>query len=167
MIGSKPDENIRKPMQWNSSEHAGFSVTYPWRDPNSDFLTLNVDMQNDDSGSLLNFYRKLIHIRNQNIALQIGSFLPLRSSESGLVTFLREYEDNFVFVILNAGKSTTDFSFEIPAGILPVGTFKLTSLRDGETFLPLRIEDSTVATSYQSGILLQSQEFLLITLQKD
>jgi glycosidase len=35
MRGSKPDENIRTPMQWNTNIYAGFSTSTPWQSMNS------------------------------------------------------------------------------------------------------------------------------------
>ncbi len=74
MKGSKPDEDIRKPMQWDNSENAGFSTFLPWSTVNSNFNLVNVAIEEKDSDSLLNLYKQLIHFRNHSEALTVGEF---------------------------------------------------------------------------------------------
>lgn len=38
----KPDENLRRPMQWSGNADAGFSTVSPWRTPAVDFPEKNV-----------------------------------------------------------------------------------------------------------------------------
>ena len=38
MTGTKPDEDIRRPMQWTSdSPNVGFTIGLPWRTPADDY----------------------------------------------------------------------------------------------------------------------------------
>jgi len=61
MIGAKPDETIRTPMQWSAKPGGGFTSGTPWESPQSDWMTKNVAAQAPDPASLLNHYRRLIH----------------------------------------------------------------------------------------------------------
>ncbi|MEO1022731.1 MAG: alpha-amylase family glycosyl hydrolase, partial [Bacteroidota bacterium] len=54
MLGQKPDENIRLPMQWSAASNAGFTTGSPWRTPNSNFRDFNVAQQDTTEGSLFN-----------------------------------------------------------------------------------------------------------------
>src|SRR5512137_717052 len=60
MEGMKPDENIRRPMQWTGDENGGFTSGKPWRALDSKFKFVNVAAQLDDPASLLSHYRSLI-----------------------------------------------------------------------------------------------------------
>lgn len=73
-VGDKPDENLRTPMQWSDAPNAGFSTVAPWMKPQSDYTTKNVKAQSSDPSSLLNLYRRLIRLRNDNVALRTGDF---------------------------------------------------------------------------------------------
>ena len=42
MLGQKPDEDIRRPMQWTSFANAGFSSTQPWHPLNNNSANYNV-----------------------------------------------------------------------------------------------------------------------------
>jgi glycosidase len=68
MSGSKPDELIRTPMQWTGEHGAGFTTGTPWEPVNNDFDVINVAKQTGDSSSLLEYYRSLIHLRNNHTA---------------------------------------------------------------------------------------------------
>ena len=72
MIGTKPDEDIRKPMQWSSKGYGGFSDSIPWRRLNDGWTVNNVETQSADSNSLLNWYRKLINLRNTQSTMRQG-----------------------------------------------------------------------------------------------
>ncbi|MFC1852998.1 alpha-amylase family glycosyl hydrolase [candidate division CSSED10-310 bacterium] len=48
MAGVKPDEDIRRPMQWNAETNGGFTTGEPWHDLNPNYPDYNVaDMQSD------------------------------------------------------------------------------------------------------------------------
>ena len=49
MSGVKPDENIRRPMQWSTETHAGFTTGYPWGNLNQNYVDWNVEDQAEDS----------------------------------------------------------------------------------------------------------------------
>ena len=103
MQGRKPDEDIRLPMQWNSDKFAGFSTTTPWRNPDSDaksgYAQVNVELQTDDSTSLLEHYRTLIQLRKTYSALQTGDITLLDTGNSGIYAVLRS-DANGTFLIL-------------------------------------------------------------------
>src|SRR6056297_1776985 len=89
MLGQKPDENIRLPMQWSSEPNAGFTTGSPWQTPNANFAEFNVAEMESDENSLFNHYRELIQFRNDTPALQTGEYETGLTSEDGLLTFVR------------------------------------------------------------------------------
>ena len=79
MQGEKPDEDIRRPMQWSGDENAGFSGGQPWRAPAADYPQVNVAAQENNPNSLLSHYRNLVNLRNAHSALRVG---PVRLSRA-------------------------------------------------------------------------------------
>src|SRR5690606_37353891 len=69
MTGGKPDELIRKPMQWSTQTDAGFSDAKPWQELAKGWEETNVETESADPESLLNWYKALINTRNQIPAL--------------------------------------------------------------------------------------------------
>ena len=58
-------DNTRTPMQWDSSEYAGFSNHEPWLKMTGSQDKINVENQFNDPNSIYSFYKKMISIRKQ------------------------------------------------------------------------------------------------------
>lgn len=93
-------DNSRTPMQWDSTEFAGFSDTKPWLsvNPNKDWL--NYEAQKVDENSVFHFYQKLIQLRKQNKTLIYGSFELLLENHPQLFCY-RRYDQNAEFIVLS------------------------------------------------------------------
>ncbi len=105
LMGVKPDEDIRRPMQWSAEKNAGFSTTFPWRSPGKGWETNNVALETDDPNSLLSHYRTLIHIRSQHAALRVGETWSLRADNPALYAILRASSEETVLVIVNLSEA--------------------------------------------------------------
>lgn len=117
MLGQKPDEDIRLPMQWSDEVNAGFTTGNPWRAPNSNYADFNVEVMQEDENSLFNHYRELIQLRNSGYQLQFGQLDIGSSSDERVLSFIRGNEDgiNPVIVITNLSSEKLDDIFiEIP-----------------------------------------------------
>jgi alpha-amylase len=101
MIGPKPDERIRTPMQWSSGAGAGFTTGTPWEAPTPDWVSRNVAAQDGDSASLLNHYRRLIHLRNQHPALSGGDLQLGAPTDKAVAAMLRRSPDETILIALN------------------------------------------------------------------
>ncbi len=101
MIGDKPDERLRTPMQWSPRAGLGFTTGKPWEAAQPDSFTKTVEAQNADSGSLLTRYRRLIHLRKANAALAAGRLVPLTTDNPGVAAYLRREGDETVLVVAN------------------------------------------------------------------
>ncbi|HKH92876.1 MAG TPA: alpha-amylase family glycosyl hydrolase [Gemmatimonadaceae bacterium] len=101
MTGDKPDPRLRTPMHWTAGRAAGFTTGAAWEPLQPDSATANVAVQHADPGSLLNHYRRLIHLRASNRALGAGDFLPLESSDPAVAAFLRRDGTRAVLVVAN------------------------------------------------------------------
>jgi alpha-amylase len=105
MSGDKPDERLRTPMQWSRAHAAGFTTGLAWEPLQSDSLQVTVAAQEADPGSLLNRYRRLIHLRSSNAALARGELVPLQASDPAVAAYLRRSANGTVLVVANLGKT--------------------------------------------------------------
>jgi alpha-amylase len=113
--GIKPDEELRTPMQWDSSPGAGFTTGTPWRKPNNSTATANVGAEDKDPNSLLNHYRKLIKLRRESPALSSGTWVALTGDKRGTTSYIRQAQGETVMVVANFDTKPVDgpvFSLE-------------------------------------------------------
>src|SRR5260370_41764406 len=103
MTGDKPDERLRTPLQWAPGAGGGFTSGTPWERLQPDSLTVTVQAEDADPGSLLNLYRRLIHLRRQNEALATGRLVPLTTGNTQVTAYLRRAGDHAVLVVANLG----------------------------------------------------------------
>jgi alpha-amylase len=101
MTGDKPDPRLRTPMHWERRPGVGFTEGVAWEPLHPDSLTANVEAQRDDPGSLLNHFRRMIHLRAANPVLGDGDFLPLRTGQDDLIAYLRRDDERNVLVLAN------------------------------------------------------------------
>lgn len=66
-------DNARTPMQWDSSPNAGFTTGKPWLGMNENYLSINIANEEKDEHSVLNFYKKLLELRQKTPALNGGN----------------------------------------------------------------------------------------------
>lgn len=119
MTGVKPDEDIRKPFPWNGEANGGFTeANRPWRDLPEGYEERNVAAMNDDPDSLLNHYRRLIHLRNDHEALRIGDYLAVEASDRAVYAFVRQSNDETLLVIHNLNDDpVSDYTLALPEGV--------------------------------------------------
>jgi glycosidase len=138
MTGDKPDERIRTPMQWSAGPGAGFTAGTPWEPPQPDAAQHTVAGQDADSASLLNLYRRLIHLRSASPALAGGALVPLTAPNDAVVAYLRPAPASAggggaaVLVVVNLGAIPLDqISLGAAAAALPAGDYTPASLLGG------------------------------------
>ena len=123
---------VRTPMQWNDDRNAGFSKANPQKlylpliiDPEYHFGSVNVEMQNHNSNSLLWWMRRTINIRKRYTAFGRGGIRFLSPSNSKVLAFLREYQDETILVIANLSRFPEFVELELEefAGQVPMEVF--------------------------------------------
>ncbi len=166
MTGDKPDERLRTPMQWSGDQNAGFTSTLPWQPATRNFEEINVQSQEDDPQSLLNHYRALVHIRNQNPALRTGTYLPFTSSCQGLYPVLRVEDDQALILLATVGDNLADScTLNIKESPLS-GEYKVEALFGDGSFAPLIFGDNGAITDYElPKELAPYQQFILRLVQ--
>jgi alpha-amylase len=145
MTGDKPDPRLRTPMQWSPDPGAGFTSGTPWEAPQADAITTNVAREDVDSASLLNLYRRLIHLRRENDALADGRLVGLMVDNPHVVAYLRaEADGRTVLVVANLGEEpAAGFTIGSAAPVMASGRYAAQSLLggpDGATMVVSRDE---------------------------
>ena len=93
-------DGVRTPMQWTPDRNAGFSGCDPARlylplimDPIYGYQALNVEAQQNNSGSLLHWTKRMIEIRKRHPVFGLGRFEELSSSNPSVLAFVRELSE--------------------------------------------------------------------------
>ena len=104
-------DGVRTPMQWNADRNGGFSKADPQQlylpvilDPVYGYQSINVESQMRSSSSLLQWTRKMIHIRRQHPVFGMGSYEELGSSNPSVLAFVREFGDDRVLCVNNLSR---------------------------------------------------------------
>ena len=133
-VGPKPDENIRTPLQWNSSANAGFTTGTPWRAPQADYLTKNIATQQHDTTSLWTTYNKLIQLRTSEPALRRGNYVTIPSNATSAFVFMRQCVNEIIFVASNlSANQLANVQISFYPGTMPSGNYVLKDLLSGTT----------------------------------
>ena len=100
-----PDKNLsrdpeRTPMQWDTTENAGFSKAKPWLRLDRTWQRNNVQVQEKNKYSTLCLYQRLIRLRQQAPSLMTGNYKPVYSDHQ-LLAYIRHSEgsDDFLVVL--------------------------------------------------------------------
>ena len=113
-------DRCRTPMQWSTAPNAGFSpegvATWLPLNPNH-AKGINVDEQQNDPESMLNFYKRLLRVRKQTPALIDGDYTPLHVSAEDYFAFLRQSQETgqTCLVVLNLSEKSDTLKFELPS----------------------------------------------------
>lgn len=153
----KGDPGKRTPMPWDASAKGGFTTGTPWTKlaPHKE---ANVATQQQDPGSLWHLYRKLIHQRNQSIALRRGglkrlSLPPNTKGATAIVAFSREYKKNkkkqVLWSLLNVNDEASGV-FVLP---LPTGAKPRLLLKEGQAHWSQVGDTLRLKLGPQSGLL--------------
>ncbi|MBN1639601.1 MAG: alpha-amylase [Anaerolineae bacterium] len=167
MSGEKPDENIRRPMQWSGEEHAGFSTAVPWQGVNPDYRTRNVADQAGDDGSLLNTYRRLIRARSAYGALRTGSLIPVLSGSIHVFAYIRHGASEDVLVVHNLGEEpVSEYRLNVRASDLAPGRYRMRDLLSGERAPELMVAEGGTFADYVPWPTLAPGQSLLLLMDR-
>ncbi|WP_460428738.1 glycoside hydrolase family 13 protein [Azotobacter armeniacus] len=108
-------DNARTPMQWDASEHAGFSRGRPWLKVNPNYREINVAVALGDSGSILHHYRRLIRLRKEHPVIVHGDYRPLLDAHPQVFAYERQLGNQRIVVINNFSANLVEL--DLPAGL--------------------------------------------------
>ena len=106
--GLRDRDPNRTPMAWTSDRNGGFSsapdpllVLPPITAPGYDYRVVNVEVQKQLPGSLLNWHRRMLTCRRSLPALYKGAFEILETNHPSVIVFIRTIETMKVLVAAN------------------------------------------------------------------
>ncbi|MFN8322107.1 MAG: alpha-amylase family glycosyl hydrolase [Chitinophagales bacterium] len=103
--GETPNrDELRTPMQWDSSKNAGFSwADKTWLPVNEDYTGTNVAQSRTADNSLLRTIQQLLQIRNAHAAFSKGTLrmISKNSLPANVLAYERSYEGENFTVIIN------------------------------------------------------------------
>ena len=120
---------VRTPMQWNPDRNAGFSRANPARlfspvimDPVWGYEALNVEAQQSDPSSLLNWMRNMIALRKLFRVFGRGTFEFLAPANRKILAYLRRLEGEQILCVMNLSRfaQPVDLDLATLAGMTPV-----------------------------------------------
>ncbi|MCB0568696.1 MAG: alpha-glucosidase C-terminal domain-containing protein, partial [Phaeodactylibacter sp.] len=105
-------DNGRTPMQWDGSANAGFTSGKPWLAVNPDYPTLNVAKQEANPNSCLNYFRKMVKLRKDNLVLVYGEYQIVQREHPQIYAYTRKLDNEKMLVLLNF--SSQDATITLP-----------------------------------------------------
>ena len=103
-------DNARTPMQWDASQHGGFTTTEPWLSVNPNHAHINAAAQVDDPDSVFAHYRKLIALRKQYDVIAYGDFAPLDEGHPSVLAYTRRWNGEQIVVVNNFYRTEVDWN---------------------------------------------------------
>jgi maltose alpha-D-glucosyltransferase / alpha-amylase len=127
-------DGVRTPMQWSPDRNGGFSRANPASlvlpaimDPLYGFDAVNVESQDTDPHSMLNWTRRMLAIRSQHQSFGRGRLRILSPVNRKVLAYLREHENaegqlETILCVANVSRSAQAVELEISefAGRVPV-----------------------------------------------
>jgi len=115
---------VRTPMQWSPDRNAGFSRADPQRlylppimDPIFGYEAVNVEAQDRDASSLLNWMRRIIEVRQAHRVFGRGSLAFLHPGNRKILAYVREGGDedagDVVLCVANLGRGAQPVELDL------------------------------------------------------
>ncbi len=123
---------VRTPMQWTADRNAGFSRANKQRlflpvinDSEYHYEAINIENQDKNPSSLLWWMRQVIATRKRYKAFNRGTIKFVNSNNPKVLSFIREYEDENILVIINLShySQSVELDLEEYAGYTPIEVF--------------------------------------------
>ena len=133
-------DGVRTPMQWSLDRNGGFSrgdpaalVLPPIMDPLYGFSAVNVEAQDRDQYSLLNWMRRFLAVRRRHCALGRGGMEFLYPGNRKILAYLREHEGTSILCVANLSRTLQAVELDLGRfeGRVPVDAI------GGATFPPI------------------------------
>lgn len=127
-------DNARTPVQWDSSENAGFTSGTPWFSVNPNYKEINVADAEKDPNSILNFYRKLLKFRKEHEIVIYGDYNEYYEDSNKVFVYDRTYEGEKMLVICSFAedgeKVTGPEGYDLNEGELVLSNYEMNPVFD-------------------------------------
>ena len=151
MKGSLKDPDKRKGMYWSATDTTGYVENIPGA-TNKDVPDQSVEDAQKDENSLLNFYKRVIALRNQNPEIARGTIKSVELKDDSTAGFVSTYNDSSVLVLYNLDDESQTVD-------IPEDTFKINEVRG--YLLAHCADDEEPGEKYDDTISVKGQKVTL------
>lgn len=103
-------DNARTPIQWDSTENAGFTTGKPWLKINPRYDEINVEKALKDENSIFYYYKKLIALRHEDDLITEASFDLIDRENKNIFSYERKIGEKSLIVVANFYEKEIDFT---------------------------------------------------------
>ena len=139
IILAKSRDNSRTPMQWDDSEHAGFTTGKPWLEVATNYPEINVKNELAN-GRIFPYYQKLISLRKEYDVISTGTYRGLLLDHPQIMAYVREWHGQQLLVMSHFYRESITVSlpeeFKGRSASKLIGNGPLENLSDELTFGP-------------------------------
>lgn len=109
ILMQKSRDNSRTPIQWDASEHGGFTSGEPWIGTATNYREINAESVLSDENSIFYHYQKLIQLRKDFDIVTEGDYQLILEEDREIFAYLRNWKDEKLLVINNFYGTDADF----------------------------------------------------------
>ncbi|AFS70703.1 glycoside hydrolase family 13 protein [Exiguobacterium antarcticum] len=104
-IHLKGRDNARTPIQWDATDHGGFTTGTPWLKVNPNYPSINVEQALQDPNSIFYYYKQLIALRHQHDLMVYGEYALILEEEPEVYAYTRTYEKETWYIYCSFAQS--------------------------------------------------------------
>lgn len=101
ILRQRSRDNGRTPMQWDGSEKGGFTGGEAWLSMPENHSYINVEAEEKDADSILNYHKALIALRKKYPVIAEGDITFTAKDQAGLIAYRRRLEGRELAVFVN------------------------------------------------------------------
>lgn len=111
-------DHARVPMQWDSSENAGFTSGQPWLPINENYTKINAELAHQNEDSVYHYYKQLIGLRRgeeYGEVITYGKHELLDPTDAEVYAYLRYTEGKKLLIVTNFTGETLerDYNYKL------------------------------------------------------
>lgn len=101
ILRQRSRDNGRTPMQWDGTEKGGFTSGKAWISMPENHSYINVEAEEKDADSILNYHKALIALRKKYPVIAEGDITFTAKDQAGLIAYRRRLKDRELAVFVN------------------------------------------------------------------
>lgn len=105
----KGRDNARTPIQWDDTDHGGFTSGQPWIKVNPNYKQINAKQAIQDPNSIYHYYRKLIRLRKENEIIVYGEYELILAEHEQIFAYTRSYQEEKLLIVTNFSEEQVEF----------------------------------------------------------
>ncbi len=136
VLAARSRDNSRTPMQWNPQHNAGFTNGTPWLEIPDNYRSINVEAEERDPDSILNYYRALIQLRKRYPIIAEGEIRFLDTGNARVYAYERSLGAQRLTVVCNFSGQPESAAVAVPAGEVLLSSYGDGAAPDGQSLRP-------------------------------